>query len=184
MKKELIFVFVIILLGSFVFAANDNSGQNDNNSGVQPIDFGSIQNQVNTQNQGGFQNQSGNGFGIKHIKYNKEQIRSRFRERIRYKVGEEGMNITLDNEGIYHLQFKKHVRLFGFIKIQEKVDSQIDAETGEIIKEKNPWWGFLARDTPEELLGAHCGTVSPTGRSECCINKGFDDWIDELAECI
>ncbi len=104
-----------------------------------------MNNSDNNSNQG---NQTQNK--IKQIKYNKEQIRERFRERMRYKYANETMNVTLDDEGIYHLQFKKHARLFGFIKIMEKVNSQMDAETGEIIKEQNPWWGFLARDIIEE----------------------------------
>ena len=31
-----------------------------------------------------------------------------------------------------------------------KVKWFIDPETGEILREKGPWWGFLARDVEED----------------------------------
>jgi len=34
------------------------------------------------------------------------------------------------------------------------------------------------------LVGGSCGTVSPDGRNECCIRKGFDSWGDEENKCI
>jgi len=34
------------------------------------------------------------------------------------------------------------------------------------------------------LVGASCGTVSPTGRDECCVNKGYDAWDTEALECV
>jgi len=112
-----------------------------------------------------------------------EQVQEKIRER-KQKTWEEH-NITLDEEGYYRIQSKKKARLFFLIPVREKVRTQIDAETGEIIKIRNPWWGFLANDIKEEpLVGASCGTVSPTGRDECCINKGYDAWDEEANECI
>jgi len=111
-----------------------------------------------------------------------EQIKEKIRKRIRAKL--EGYNITLDEDGYYRVQTKKKARLFLIVPVREKVKAQVNAETGEIIKVRNPWWGFLARDTREEpLLGADCGTVSPEYVDECCQNKGYDFWDSEEFEC-
>jgi hypothetical protein len=34
-----------------------------------------------------------------------------------------------------------------------------------------------------ELVGGTCATVSPNSREECCINKGYESYNEELAEC-
>ncbi len=112
-----------------------------------------------------------------------EQVQERVRER--KQVRWESHNITLDEDGYYRVQSKKKARLFLLIPVREKVRTQIDAETGEIIKVRNPWWGFLANDVKEEpLLGTNCGTVSPDAADECCVNKGYDVWDSEAEECI
>ena len=112
-----------------------------------------------------------------------EQVQEKIRER-KQKTWEEH-NITLDEEGYYRVQSKKKARLFFLIPVREKVRTQVDAETGEIIKIRNPWWGFLANDIKgEELVGASCGTVNPDNVDECCVNKGYDVWDTEALECI
>jgi len=112
-----------------------------------------------------------------------EQVQEKIRER--KQVRWEEHNITLDEDGYYQVQSKKRARLFYIFPVREKVELQLDAETGETIKVRNPWWGFLANDIKEEpLLGASCGTVSPDSVDECCVNKGYDVWDAELAECV
>ena len=73
-----------------------------------------------------------------------EQIQEKIRQR-KQKWWEEH-NITLDEDGYYRVQSKKKARLFFLIPVREKVRTQIDAETGEIIKIRNHWWGVLARN--------------------------------------
>ena len=112
-----------------------------------------------------------------------EQVQEKIREK-KQKRWEEH-NITLDEDGYYRVQSKKKARLFLLIPVREKVRTQIDAETGEIVRVRNPWWGFLARDMKEEpLVGASCGTVTPGYNDECCVNKGYDAWDAEAVECI
>ncbi len=106
----------------------------------------------------------------------KEKIRQRIRARL------ESYNITLDEDGIYQVQTKKRARLFFLIPVREKVRAQINSETGEIIKIRNPWWGFLARDIKENIVGG-CGTVTPGLEDECCQNLGYDSWNSEKLEC-
>lgn len=59
-------------------------------------------------------------------------------------------SINLTEEGYYLIQTKKKARLFWLIPVKEHMNAEIDAETGEIIKIRNPWWGFLARDIREK----------------------------------
>lgn len=49
----------------------------------------------------------------------------------------------------YELQAERHMRILGLFRIKAQVKAQIDAETGEIISIKKPWWAFLAYE-PEE----------------------------------
>ena len=46
----------------------------------------------------------------------------------------------------YEIKTQKQSRVLGLFKAQMKVQAQIDAETGEIIQSKKPWWAFLASE--------------------------------------
>jgi len=50
----------------------------------------------------------------------------------------------------YHLQAEKQSKFLGLFKTKMRVQSQVDAETGEVIKTQKPWWAFLASETDEE----------------------------------
>jgi hypothetical protein len=67
------------------------------------------------------------------------------------RLGELNFTIELKEVGkgdktkpIYELTGKKNGKFLGIFKIQARVQTQIDAETGEIIKTTKPWWSFLA----------------------------------------
>jgi hypothetical protein len=77
-----------------------------------------------------------------------ERIKQEQRERKQIRLEQE--NITLTEEGYYDIQAKKHARLFWIIPVKERVQTQVDAETGSVVKVRNPWWGFLARDVRVE----------------------------------
>jgi len=73
------------------------------------------------------------------------------------KCEEQGCEIELKEVGkgeekkaAYEVKAKKEVKALGFIKAQMKVRAQIDAETGEVVKTRNAWWGFLAKKNLEE----------------------------------
>jgi hypothetical protein len=62
-------------------------------------------------------------------------------------------NITLKEVGqgnetraAYHAEAQKEFRILGLIKKQAKVQAEIDAETGEVISSKKPWWAFIASE--------------------------------------
>ena len=79
------------------------------------------------------------------INYFPDQIREIIRNRFNY-TGEYEEEIELDENGMYRVKTKKKARLFYLVPVREKVRVQVDPETGEIIKIRNPWWGFLAKD--------------------------------------
>lgn len=58
----------------------------------------------------------------------------------------ENETIGLDENGTYRYQAHKRAKLLGFIPARVEVRGEINSETGEIIKIRNPWWAFLARD--------------------------------------
>ena len=77
-----------------------------------------------------------------------DHVQEKIRERIKSKL--QNQTIELDEEGIYRIQGKKKARLFFIFPVRERVRMQIDSETGQVIKVRNPWWGFLAKDIDEE----------------------------------
>lgn len=78
--------------------------------------------------------------------------------RLKLKVCNESSGCTLvlkevgsgnDTRAAYEIKAKKKARILGFIRSNMDVESQVDAETGKIIKEKRPWWSFLAKEEDE-----------------------------------
>jgi len=83
------------------------------------------------------------------INYFPDQIIEIIRNRAHTDVEYEE-EIELDEDGLYRVKTKKKARLFYLVPVREKVKAQVDPETGEIIKIRNPWWGFLAKDVVDE----------------------------------
>jgi len=85
----------------------------------------------------------------KRINFFPDQVKEKIRERIKQKTCD-CENITLTDDTKYEVQTKKKARLFWIFPVREKSNVEIDAENGEILKFRNPWWGFLANDNEEE----------------------------------
>jgi len=92
------------------------------------------------------------------IKIMPDTASERALERLRLKVcsPENNCQIELKEVGsgeqakaAYELKVEKKARLFGIFGTQMQVEAQIDAENGEVIKAKKPWWAFMASE-PEE----------------------------------
>lgn len=49
----------------------------------------------------------------------------------------------------YEIKTQKQARMFGIFKTNMNVEAQVDAETGEVIRTKKPWWAFLASEKDE-----------------------------------
>ncbi len=118
------------------------------------------------------------------INYLPDQIKEKIRERTK-KAKLDNTNMTLNENGEYDYRAEKEARFLGVFKVKEKVRFHIDPETGQILNENAPWWGFLAKDVEEEeLLGESCGTVTPGLNDECCQNKGYTSWNSEEEKCV
>jgi hypothetical protein len=96
-----------------------------------------------------------------------------------------------ETKAAYEVKTQKEVKFLGLFKAQMKVEAQINAENGEVIKTKKAWWGFLASEnskkntenseqeveveeteteveeveTEEELIGAINPTLEPTAEA-------------------
>ena len=50
----------------------------------------------------------------------------------------------------YEVRIQKQAKFLGMFQTRMNVQAQVDAETGEIIRTKKPWWAFLASEPVEE----------------------------------
>lgn len=75
-----------------------------------------------------------------------DDVVEELKEKKEHRLRLENTSINLTEDGYYQVQTKKKARLFWLVPVKEHMAAEIDAETGEIIKIRNPWWGFLARD--------------------------------------
>jgi len=80
-------------------------------------------------------------------------------QRLRLKncVEEEGCNIELKEVGqgqqaklAYEMKTQRQSKVLGLFRARMQVQAQVDAESGEIVRVKKPWWAFLASEPAEE----------------------------------
>jgi len=78
------------------------------------------------------------------------------RLRLRVCQEEEGCSIELKEVGdgveaklAYEVMAEKEAKVFGLFGTKMKVQAQVDAENGELIREHKPWWAFLASEAEE-----------------------------------
>ena len=76
-------------------------------------------------------------------------------ERLRLKVCSVDNNCTLVLKEVgngskismaYQIQANKDSKLLGLFKKKMKVEAQVNAETGDVLSAKKPWWAFLATE--------------------------------------
>jgi len=79
------------------------------------------------------------------------------RLRLKNCVEEEGCNIELKEVGsgqqaklAYELKTQRQSKVLGLFNARMQVQAQVDAETGELIRIKKPWWAFIASEPAEE----------------------------------
>ena len=96
------------------------------------------------------------------IKIMPDAASERALERLRLKVCSAENNCTIELKEVgkknqtgeerrlaYEVQAERHMRILGLFKTKAQVKAEIDAETGEIISVKKPWWAFLALESEE-----------------------------------
>jgi len=79
-------------------------------------------------------------------------------ERLRLKVCSEENQCQIELKEVgsgeqtklaYELKTQRQSKVFGLFKAKMQVQAQVDAENGEVIKVKKPWWAFLASEPTE-----------------------------------
>jgi len=78
-----------------------------------------------------------------------DEVRERVRQRIKAQI-EGNETIELNEEGEYEVELEKRSRFLGLFKVKEKMKLKIDSQSGEVLQERAPWWGFLANDVEAE----------------------------------
>lgn len=95
-----------------------------------------------------------------------DQVRDRVKERIRAKISENETEIELDDEGNYEIRTRKESRFLGLFKVREKLRLKVDSQTGNVLSERAPWWGFLANDIEAEDEFDNISNSTDTNSSE------------------
>ncbi len=100
-----------------------------------------------------YKNEEGKVYGVFRNNETKEikmpdEIREKLQNRTKTRLYNESINLT--EEGYYEMDMNKRARLFWIVPVREHMEAQVNAETGETIEIRNPWWGFLAKDTRED----------------------------------
>jgi hypothetical protein len=77
-----------------------------------------------------------------------DEVKERLQNYTHRKLYNESVNLT--DDGYYKIEGKKKARLFWIVPVKEHMTAEVNAETGETVKIRNPWWGFMARDVREK----------------------------------
>lgn len=92
------------------------------------------------------------------VKIMPETASERALERLRLKNCNESNNCTIELKEVgqgnqtraaYEVRAEKDFRVLGIFRNRAQVYSEIDAETGEEIQTRRPWWSFLASEEDE-----------------------------------
>ncbi|MFH1711563.1 MAG: hypothetical protein ABH840_04585 [Nanoarchaeota archaeon] len=95
------------------------------------------------------------GNQAREIKIMPDTASERALERLRIKVCNESNNCTIELKEVpvgkverlvYEIQIQRHYKLLGLFRAKAQNKVQVDAENGEIIQTKKPWWAFLAKE--------------------------------------
>lgn len=75
--------------------------------------------------------------------------------RLRLKVCNETNNCSIElkevgkgdqTKAVYEMKVQKQSKVLGLFRAKMQVQAQVDAENGEVIQAKKPWWAFLAAE--------------------------------------
>lgn len=78
--------------------------------------------------------------------------------RLRLKLCNEKVNCSIELKEVgkenkarlvYEVRAKKTFRILGFINNREEIRTQVDAETGDVVETKRPWWAWMASERGE-----------------------------------
>ncbi len=78
------------------------------------------------------------------------EVMEKIKAHLEARINENETEIELDEEGEYRAEVRKEARFLGLFKIKERLRLRLNSETGEVLQENAPWWGFLANDIEAE----------------------------------
>jgi len=113
-----------------------------------------IMTQEQVQNKTILKTQLSNGKNAE-IKVMPDTASERAVERLQLKVCNSDNNCSIELKEVgsgeqvkvtYEIKAQKEARVLGMFKTKMQVQAQIDAETGEVLQSKKPWWAFLASE--------------------------------------
>lgn len=94
---------------------------------------------------------------IAEIKVMPDRAAENALEQLRLRVCAENCEIELKEVGngnetraAYEVKAQKQARILGIFGSKMNVEAQVDAETGEVMNTKRPWWSFMARVVEDE----------------------------------
>lgn len=79
-------------------------------------------------------------------------------QRLRLKACSEDNNCTIELKDVgnnneerigYQVQIERHSRILGIFQKKMQVQAEVDAQNGEVISVKKPWWAFIATEPQE-----------------------------------
>jgi Spy/CpxP family protein refolding chaperone len=50
----------------------------------------------------------------------------------------------------YEMKVEKRARILGFLRARMDIETEVDAETGEVLEVRRPWWAFIAVEDDEQ----------------------------------
>ncbi len=113
------------------------------------------------------------------VKVMPDEASERALERLQLKVCSEDNNCSIELKEVgnknqlrlaYEIQVEKQSKVLGLFKAQMQVQAQVDAETGEVISSKKPWWAFLATENQEAV----------EEDLVCCKAYGFGSYMEKV----
>ncbi len=119
-----------------------------------PLKLGMDISEEKSQNRTQYKAKLSNGKNAE-IKVMPKTASERALERLRIKAcsNETGCQIELKEVGsgnqtraAYEVQAQKEAKVLGLFRARMQVSAQVDAENGEVIRAKKPWWAFLASE--------------------------------------
>lgn len=91
--------------------------------------------------------------GNAEIKIMPDVARDMAMQRLSLKNCDEGCTIELKEvaegnqiKAAYEVKAQKNAKIFGLFGVKMQVQSQVDAENGNVLQAKKPWWAFLASE--------------------------------------
>ncbi len=86
------------------------------------------------------------------------------------------LNESSDGKVFYYVSVNKTGRLFGIFKIQSKQIVEINAETGQVLLKKKPWYGFLitsdnSNQTSKQIIICHIPPGNPSNKQTITVGS-------------